>query len=402
MNRTERLILLVLASVNFTHIVDFMIMMPLGPQLMELLHMSPQQFGFAVSAYALTAGVSGFAVAFVADQFDRKKILLFAYIGFVIGTFSCALATSFEWLVAARVLAGFFGGMIGAQVLSIVADVFPYERRGTAMGFLMTAFSLASVMGVPLGLKLASWQTWHTPFVAVGIIGMVVIVMIMAWVPPITKHLAASDAPKQSPMHVLTDIMASPVQLKALSLSVVLMMGHFMIIPYIAPALVANAGYDKSNLFLIYMVGGLLTIVTSPWVGKLADQRGKFPVFVLFALLSVIPMLLITHIIPIPLWATLAIAGLFFITVNGRMVPVQALVSGVVDAKHRGGFMSINSSAQQLATGIAANISGAIIIETESGRIERYNWVGYLSAALLLISIGLAWRVQRAVVRAVE
>lgn len=393
MNSKERLLLFILAAVNFTHIMDFMIMMPLGPQLMKLLNINPQQFGIAVSAYAITAGISSFISAFFVDRFDRKKVLLFAYIGFVIGTFSCAIAPNYELLVAGRVLAGLFGGMIGAQVLAIVADTFEYERRASAMGILMTAFSLASVAGVPVGLWLAAKFSWHIPFVAIGALGVLVAILIGLYVPPVNKHLIENQ-PKGNPLRVLTDIWATPNQRKALSLSIVLMMGHFVIIPFIAPSLVGNVGYSESNIFLIYLVGGALTIFTSPQVGKLADRRGKYPVFVVFALLSLIPVWLITNLWPMPLWIVLTISGLFFIVVNGRMIPVQAIVSGVVAPQQRGGFMSINSSMQQLATGVAALIGGAIVQKTAGGRIEHYDWVGYFSIALILASVWLAGRVQ--------
>lgn len=407
MNLKERLLLLTLTAVNFTHIMDFMIMMPLGPQLMALFNITPQQFGFAVSAYAITAGCTSFAAAFFVDRFDRKSMLLFAYIGFVIGTFSCAFAPTYVLLVAARVLAGLFGGMIGAQVLSIVSDTFEYERRGRAMGSLMTAFSLASVMGVPAGLWLAARYSWHAPFLVVGGLGVLIIGMIAALIPPMTKHLQrqvdASNPDEKlgqiaqqvrvSPFQVLTNIAQSPRQLWALTFSAVLMVGHFCIIPYIAPTLVSNVGYSQDNIFLIYFVGGLLTIFTSPLVGRLADWKGKYPVFAVFALLSLIPVWLITHLWPTPMWVVLTVAGLFFILVNGRMVPMQAMVSNVVPPQQRGGFMSINSSVQQLASGLAATIGGAIIVKTADGRIEHYGWVGYLAMALILVSVFLAKKV---------
>jgi len=404
MNSKERLLLAVLMAVNFTHIVDFMIMMPLGPQLMQLFQITPKQFGFAVSAYAITAGCTSFAAAFFADRFDRKKMLLYAYMGFIVGTFSCAFAPTYELLLSARVLAGFFGGMIGAQVLSIVSDTFEYERRGRAMGSLMTAFSLASVVGVPVGLWLASHFSWHAPFLAVGGLGLIITVLIALFIPPMTKHLqqqapalhpdGSGVEPRRHPFRVLTDILHTPNQLRALALSSVLMVGHFSIIPYIAPSLVGNANYSQDHIFLIYLVGGLATIFTAPLVGRLADQRGKYPVFVLFALLSLIPIWFITNLWPTPLWVVLCISGLFFIFTNGRMIPMQAMVSSVVPPQQRGGFMSINSSVQQLASGLAATLGGAIIIKTPDGHIAHYDWVGYLAITLITASIFLARRVK--------
>jgi MFS transporter, DHA1 family, inner membrane transport protein len=395
MQPKERTLLFILAAVNFTHIMDFMIMMPLGPQLMHLFQISPQQFGFAVSAYSITAGITGFISAFFVDKFDRKQLLLYAYIGFTIGTFSCALAPTYLFLVGARVLAGLFGGLIGAQVLSIVADTFEYNRRASAMGILMTAFSLASVAGVPVGLWLAAQFSWHAPFLVIGALGVVIAVLIAIYIPPINKHLQQiENAPARNPFHVLTDIFQTPNQMRALTLSIVLMLGHFSIIPFIAPSLVGNIGFNQEHIFLIYLVGGLLTIFSAPLVGKLADQRGKYPVFVVFALLSLIPVWLITNLWPMPTWVVLTIAGLFFITVNGRMVPTQAIVSSVTTPQQRGGFMSINSSMQQLASGIAANIAGAIVVQVPGGRLEHYNVVGWFSIILILSCVYLAARVK--------
>jgi len=395
MNQKERTLLIILAAVNFTHIMDFMIMMPLGPQLMKLFQITPQQFGFAVSAYSITAGITGFISAFFVDKYDRKQLLFYAYVGFVIGTISCAFAPNYELLVAARVLAGLFGGMIGAQVLSIVADTFEYQRRASAMGILMTAFSLASVAGVPTGLWLAARFSWHAPFLVIGGLGIIIALLIFLFIPPINKHLQhPAETHTRNPLYVLTDILRTPNQMRALSLSIVLMLGHFSIIPFIAPSLVANVGFGEDNIFLIYLVGGLLTIFSAPLVGKLADRHGKYPVFVIFALFSLVPVWLITNLWPMPVWIVLLIAGLFFISVNGRMIPTQAIVSSVTSPQQRGGFMSINSSMQQLASGIAANIGGAIVVENPNGRLDNYHWVGWFSIVLILSCVFLAARVK--------
>jgi MFS transporter, DHA1 family, inner membrane transport protein len=394
MTNKERWILYLLAAINFTHIMDFMIMMPLGPQFMQLFNIDPQQFSWAVSAYAITAGISGFTAAFFVDKFDRKQVLLFAYIGFIAGTFACAFAPTYEVLLAARVLAGFFGGMIGAQVLSIVADSIPYERRAQAMGIVMTAFSLASVAGVPTGLWLANRFSWHAPFLMIGFLGLAIIAAIIVFMPNYRKHLTAEDSPKQSPLHVLTDILATPNQRRALLLTATLMVGHFSIIPFITPALVGNAAYPLANIPLVYLVGGIATLLTAPFIGKLADRRGKYEIFVVFAILSLIPVWLITNLRPVPEWVVLSVASLFFVFVTGRMIPVQAMVSNVVTPQQRGGFMSINSAVQQLGTGLASLLSGVIVVKADNGALIGYDWVGYLSISLILLCVYLAGRVR--------
>lgn len=393
MSQKEKLLLFILACINFTHIIDFMIMMPLGPQLMKIFDISPRQFGFVVSAYGLSAGISGFLSAFFVDNYDRKKVVLFAYIGFVIGTLACAVAPTYEILILARVVAGVFGGLIGAQVLSIVADTFEYERRATAMGFITTAFSLASVVGIPAGLYLANHFGWHSPFLVLGVLGVLVIFLIYRYVPTLDKHLK-NRQPKESPFAVITDITRNPNQLRALCLSTIIMLGHFSIIPYISPTLVANVGFSQGNIFLIYFVGGLLTIFSAPMVGKLADRKGKYPIFVTFALLSMIPIFLITNMFSGVLWGVLVISGIFFVFSNGRLIPTQAIVSNVVGSRQRGSFMAINSSVQLFAQAIATNIGGFIIHKTASGYLENYQYVGYFAIIMIFISIFIAKTVK--------
>ncbi len=393
MSSKEKLLLFVLACVNFTHIMDFMILMPLGPQLIEIFAIDAQQFGFMVASYGIAAAISGFTLAFYADRFDRKKVLLFAYIGFVLGTFACAISPSFYTLIASRTVAGLFGGMIGSQVLSIVADTFDYERRGQAMGVISAAFALASVIGVPGGLYLANLFSWHAPFFTVGGMGVIIIFLIWLLVPRIDGHLNSSE-PKTSKRLVIKQIWNTPNQMWALTLSAVIMLGHFSIIPYIAPTLVSNIGYKDEDIYLIYLVGGFLTIFSAPIVGKLADKKGKYPVFVIFLLFSLVPIYLITNLIPVPVYVVLIISGLFFIFSNGRLIPTQAMVSSVVTPKNRGGFMAINSSVQLMAQAIASSIGGSILVQREDGYLENYEWVGYFAMFMLVISIFVAKRLK--------
>lgn len=393
MSSKEKLLLLILACVNFTHIVDFMMLMPLGPQLMKIFEIDAQQFGLLVASYGIAAAVSGFSLAFFADKFDRKKVLLFAYIGFTLGTFACALSPSFAILITARLITGVFGGMIGSQVLSIVADTFGYERRASAMGIIMMAFSFASVVGVPGGLFLANLFGWHAPFFTVAGLGVIISVLVWFFVPSVSAHLGEKSAGEKR-LQVLYDILKTPNQLRALGLSTVIMLGHFSIIPYIAPTLVSNAGFSEDDLYLIYLVGGLLTIFSAPIVGKIADRKGKYPVFVVFAMLSMIPIFLITNLIPTPLYVVLIISGMFFVFSNGRLIPTQAMVSGVVTPKQRGGFMAINSSVQLMAQAIASSIGGAILIQRENGYLDHYDWVGYYAMLMIFISIFVARKVK--------
>ncbi|MFN4086923.1 MAG: MFS transporter [Spirosomataceae bacterium] len=385
MTFSEKRLLFLLACVNFTHIVDFMILMPLGPSLMQIFDLSPAQFGYLVGSYGFAAGASGFSLSFFADRFDRKKMLLFAYIGFTLGTAACALAPSFAGLLVARIVAGIFGGMIGSQVLSIVADTFPYERRASAMGVIMTAFSMASVVGVPGGLYLAQLGSWHTPFWMIAALGVLISWALYQFIPPMNQHIR-DDV--QSPWKVFVQIFQNSNQRRALQFTGLIMLGHFMIIPYIAPSLVANVGFKEEDIYLIYLVGGAATLITSPLIGKWADRQGKPPIFRLFALLSLIPVFLITHLdAGASIYVVLSYAVLFFVFSNGRLIPVQAMVSNVVTPQQRGSFMALNSSIQLWAQSLASAGSGLILIENADGTFANYNWVGYLSIGILLFTV---------------
>lgn len=393
MGKKERILLLLLAAVNFTHILDFMIMMPLGNYLMPYFHISAQQFSFIVASYTLSAGISGFTAAFFVDNYDRKKVLIFAYVGFVLGTLICGIAPTYTTLLCARIFAGIFGGLIGAQVLSIVADTFSYERRGMAMGTLMSAFSLASIVGVPLGLFLATRLSWHAPFLLVGGIGLVLIPLLIKFLPSVSGHLSGQDRPKAT--EVIGQIMRNRSQLLALSLGGLLMLGHFLIIPFLNPFMEFNVGFHKDQTMWIYTVGGILTFFSSPLVGKLSDKYGKQRVFVMFVLFSLVPVFLITHMPPIPFYYVLIVTGIWFVLSTGRSIPAQAMISNVVEPSQRGSFMSFNSSIQQLFTGMASLIAGAIVIKEPSGKIAHYNWVGYLSIILVCCSIFVARAMYR-------
>lgn len=391
--KKEQIILLILACINFTHITDFMIMMPLGPQLIRIMHISPLQFSYLVSAYTFSAGISGFAAAFFVDKYDRKSVLLLGYIGFIIGTFACAFSPSYHLLLASRILAGTFGGLIGAQVQSIVADTFPFERRGKAMGTLMAAFSVASVVGVPLGLYFATVYNWQFPFMIVGGLGVLIIPLVFTFIPNMVGHIQQNDT-KPNPFSVLTNILKDNNQLRALLLTCTLMFAHFIIVPLLSPFMVANVGFTEHQLTYIYLVGGTLTIFSAPLVGRLADKFGKYKVLSVFSFLAIFPLFFLTHIGQVPLYVALSITAGFFVFSGGRMIPSMALVSSVVKPQHRGSFMSINSSLQQITTGMAAFIAGTIVIKSDAGPLIHYNWIGYIAICSTIACIIIAKKLK--------
>jgi predicted MFS family arabinose efflux permease len=392
LSTNKKFILYLLAAMNFVHIVDFMIMMPLGDYLMKLFEISPAQFGALVSAYTFSAGISGFFAAFFIDRFDRRKAILTAFSGLVAGTFLIALANSYALLIAARIFTGLFGGLIGTLVLSMVSDLFSFQERGRAMGIVTTAFAFASVVGVPLGLYLASKLQWHAPFVFLGVVG--TLLLIAAWriLPPFTEHLQSQT--KRNPLQVLSTVAKDKNQLRALALSTFIVLGQFMVIPFLAPYMIRNVGFTPETITLIYMLGGGAVVFSGPQVGKLTDRIGAKKVFVIFMLLSFIPLLIITHLPQTSIYIALIFSTLFFIFVNGRIVPAQTLTTAAVHPATRGSFMSFQASLQQLSASLAAFLSGLILVENELGFFENYNWVGYTSVLISSVSLFIVPRLK--------
>lgn len=386
MSKNERMILFLLASINFTHILDFMIMMPLGNYLMPYFKINTQQFSFLVSAYTFSAAISGFLAAFFVDGFDRKKVLLFGYSGFLIGTIACGIAPSFTLLFIARIVAGLFGGLIGAQVLSIISDIFTYKRRGKAMGTVMSAFAIASTFGVPFALYLANIISWHAPFILVGIIGLVLLPLLFKYIPSMDLHLM-NRAEKKSPFEALHVLRDDKKLILALIFSGMVMLGHFLIIPFINPYMEFNNGYSKKETPLIYLVGGIASFFAANILGRLSDKYGKLKLFTICIFFSLPLVIGVTHITAIALWLMLTMFAIWFVVATGRGVTAQAMVSNVVNPQYRGSFMSFNSSIQQLGTGVASLVAGFVVTNAPNGKIEHYNLLGYMSVVILLICL---------------
>lgn len=386
----EKTLLGVLAALQFSHIVDFMILMPLGPQLMRLFEISPQKFGWLVSIYTATAAVSSLVTAMLIDRFSRRSAIFFFGMGFVVSTLGCALAEEYEWLFLARALAGAFGGVIGTVVLAVVSDAIEYSRRGAAMGVMMGSFSLASIFGIPMALMISNKWGWHAPFVILGVLSFALTLLSLKVVPQ-----SGGLAVRRSLLEPFKSVLRSPSQQSALLFMFVLILGQFSIIPFVSPTLVANAGLTEAQLPLIYLVGGACSIVAAPWIGQLADQHGKHKVFVWGCLFSLLPIVLITQMERASLIWILFTAGALFVGMSGRMVPAMAMVSEVAPPETRASFMSLNASTQQVAQSMGSLIAGWMILRSEGGQILRYDWVGLFAIAASLLALLLSRRLAR-------
>jgi predicted MFS family arabinose efflux permease len=387
----ERWLLWVLAAINLTHIMDFMIMMPLGPQLTGLFKISDAQFGWLVSAYTLAAGASGLAATAYIDRFERKTLLMSLYLAFAVSTLACGLAFSYSSLMLARIAAGVFGGVLGALVQTIVADAVPFERRGRAMGVVMTAFSVATVLGVPVSLWLAHVLGWQAPFILIAALSAVVVLIALRIMPKLDQHLAA-DQRASSTLGHLKAVLREPNHWRAFLLTILVMTAGFSIIPFITLYAVQNVHISNKDIPIIYFVGGVATLFSARLWGYLSDRWGKVPTFRLVTVISMVPMLALTHLPVVPLSVFLIVSTLFFIFVSGRMIPSMALIGSATSPMLRGAFMSLNASLQSAAMGIAAMVGGMLIHRDAAGQIQGYGWSGWLSVVLSILAI---WWVDR-------
>lgn len=376
--KREFWLLLTLAGIQFTHILDFMIMMPLGPQFTRIFSITDAQFGLLVSAYTLAAGASGLLAATYLDKFDRKKLLLTLYILFGLATMACGLAPTYYTLMLARVLAGTFGGVLSALSQTIVADVVPFERRGRAMGIVMTSFSVSTVAGVPLGLFLAAHFSWHAPFFGIAALVGVLAAGAFITLPPLTDHLETEFKP--SAWRGIGQVLADPNHLKAFAFSGLLMFAGFTVIPFITIYLQANVGWRTDQVPYVYLCGGLVTLVTARMIGILSDRKGKVFMFRLMAVLVIIPMVASTLTEGWPMWAVLLVSTAFFACMSGRMIPGMAIITSAANPQLRGTFMALNSAVQSAAMGTAAFIGGLIISRDAQNLVQHY-WIAALVGA---------------------
>jgi predicted MFS family arabinose efflux permease len=393
----HKIVIAILAFLQFTVIVDLMILSPLGALLMRELSIDTKQFGFSVSAYALAAGVSSFASAAFADKFDRKKLLLFFYVGFLVGTALCGVAPTYELLVVARVITGAFGGVIGSICMAIVADLFPLSMRGRVMGTMMTAFSAAQIAGVPAGLALSNWWGWHAPFLVIASVGAVVGVAIALVLKPLDAHLQGPAKPPAL-THMLRTA-TKPAYVRVFATTVLLASG-FLVMPLFSAFLVHNLHVDLDQLPLIYLVTGVATLVAGPVAGKLADSVGKYVVFAVGSLLAAGVFVAWANVSgPTALWIVIVVNTTMLVANTARMIAGGALISAVPAGPDRGAFMSLNSSLQQITGGVAAALGGALVVTQADGALTGFDTLCYFVVATIVVTLPPMWLIDREVRR---
>ncbi len=381
----EKYLLLTLAGIQFVHILDFMIMMPLGPILMEALGIDTHQFGLLVASYSFSAAVSGLLGATFVDRFERKRLLLIVFALFGLATLACGVAPGYATLLVARGVAGAFGGVMGALIQTIVGDAIPFARRARASGVIATAFSVSTVAGVPLSLWLANHYQWRAPFIFIALLSLLIIVAGFRILPEINQHL--SKEKRAHPFSAMFEVLRDTNHLKALIYSSLIIFSGFTIIPFITVYAVGTVGIAAQDIPMVYLFGGAATLFTARRIGHWADRRGKVEVYRLIALAALLPLLVVTHIGPVPLWGWVICTTAFFILVSGRMIPAMAIITSAAQPRLRGTFMSINGTVQSLTMGLATTLAGFIVTQNDAGQIVGYRGVGYVAVTANILAI---------------
>lgn len=392
MTRYQKFVVAMLAFIQFTVVLDFMILSPLGAILMPQMHITPTQFGFVVSIYAFSAGIAGILAAGFADRFDRKRLLLFFYGGFILGTLFCALAPTYHFLLAARMVTGLFGGVMGSIVFAIATDLFAFEVRGRVMGMVQTAFAASQILGIPAGLYLANHWGWHMPFLMIVGISLLVALLIAAKLHPIAEHLKLRVDRKA--LHHLVDTLTNKQYVSAFMATALMATGGFMLMPFASAFSVSNLKISLEQLPLVYLITGLSAMVVGPLVGRLSDKIGKFKMFLVGSSMSVFFVWIYTHLGPTPVANFIVLNCLLFAGVFSRMIPAQALMSAIPAPASRGAFMAVSSSIQQISGGFASIIAGYIVVEGGDGTLQNFPILGYVIIGATLITGVLMYRIH--------
>ncbi len=385
-NSYQILVITILALTQFTVVLDFMVMSPLGDKLMKAMHLSTKQFGIAMFSYAFSAGISGFLTAGFADSFDRKKLLLFFYIGFIVGTLFCGLANTYPLLIAARVFTGLFGGVIGSISMAIVSDLFTLEQRGRVMGFMQMGFGASQVLGIPISLYIANRWGWQSPFFMIVVLAFIIWIVLTIKLKPITKHLEIKNK-DNALKHLIHTISQKNYRIGFLA-TALMSLGGFMIMPWGSVYAVNNLGVTEEQLPFLFMISGVATLIIMPVIGKLSDKINKFKLFTIASAWMIMVVLIYANLVPVPFWIVVLLNVLMMMGVMARMIPSVALVSALPELHDRGAFMSINSSLQQLAGGIAAAIGGMIVVQKDNfSPIEHYDTLALVVAVFVGICV---------------
>lgn len=392
----QKFVMALLAITQFTVVLDFMVMSPLGDVLMKTLVISPKQFGIAVSSYAFSAGLSGLMAAGFADKFDRKKLLVFFYLGFILGTLLCGLAPNYHALVAARIFTGIFGGVMGSISMAIITDIFELQQRGRVMGIVQMGFAASQVLGIPIGLYFANLWGWHAPFLMIVVLAFTIILVLIFKLKPVVAHLSEKNE-RNVWAHFRHVLLLKNYRIAFMS-TALLSIGGYLMMPFGSAFAVNNLGVSQQELPLIFMLTGVSSLIVMPLVGKLSDKYNKFTIFMVGSIWAVVMTLVYTNLSVTPLYLIIILNILLFMGISSRMIPSSTLTSAIPNVQDRGAFMSINSSLQQIAGGVSTLLAGLIIVQkTKDSPLENYPILGLIGSFFIILTIWFIYRVYRIV-----
>jgi predicted MFS family arabinose efflux permease len=382
-----------LALIQFCVVLDFMVLSPLGTFVMKDLSLQPNQFAVVVSAYAFSAFLSALLTAGFADKFDRKRLLVFFFSGFIVGTLFCALSNSYETLLAARVFTGLFGGVMSSISYAIITDLYVVNQRGRVMGFIQMGFGVSQIVGIPLGLFLTNWANWHLPFYVIVGFAAVILVGTVIFMRPITAHLALAKE-KNAFAHLVSTI-KNKRYITGFLATTLLATGGFMLMPFGSDFAVQNLKLTTDELPFMYIVTGIFTFAAGPLAGLISDRFGRMNLFAFGTIISIAIVLIYTQLGPTPLSIVILLNVILFIGITARIVPAQAMMTSVPKPEDRGAFMSINSAVQQLSGGIASFIAGTIVYKHANGEIGNYPILGIVVTCSMIIAFLMMRRLHK-------
>lgn len=388
----ERLILLLLFLAQFVNILEFMMVMPLGPDFSKAVGIPLSKLGWVGSSYTFAAALAGIGGMFLLGRVPRKKALMVTLAGMSIGTFCGGLAQNAVMLLGSRVVAGIFGGPATSAAMGLVADHFPEHRRGKAMGAVISAFSVAAVAGVPISLQLSLWGGWRVPFFAVGILAFLVAVGVGLAMPPKNVAMPASRA---ALLATLKGVLKKKRVWLAYIMTSVAMFSGFLLIPNLAAYVQGNLAFPREQMGQLYLCGGILSFAAIALTGRLVDHFGSFAIG---GITSGVLILLIygffyrgltelpTTIVCYALFVT------FMPLMSARNVALHTLNSKVPEPMERSIFMSALSTINSTGSASGAFVASMVLSQTTAGILENVPLIAAASmvcTALLVPLMGI-------------
>ncbi len=389
----QKMVLLILALLQFTVILDFMIIAPIGDVLMKTLNINTQQFGLVVSSYAFSAAISGILIAGFTDKYDRKKLLLLFFCGFIVGTLFCALSSTYTQILLSRIVTGIFAGVTSSAIATIVSDLFAAKMRGRAMSGVQMGFAVSQILGVPAGIFITNKLGWNSTFMSIVLLAMLIFAAILFVFKPINEHLH-NQRDKNPFLHLWHTVNNRQYQTGFMAVTF-LTIGGFMVMPFSAIFLINNVHVTNEQLPFVFLCTGLSSLLLMPIIGKLSDKFDRYRIFVFGSVAATVMVILYTHLSVTPLWLVIIINMLVFAAIMCRMSPAMALNTMVPKLEDRGAYMSVSASLQQTAGGLGSVIAGMIVYQSsKTSPLENFDILGYVVVAVFILCAYLVRRVS--------